>query len=387
MDSSSEINNCREIIPYVSPVNIVRIAAQENQRVDISESVLLPSSVSNHPRENVSGTPNEYELTLHQLTWRKRGLINAEVIAISTVSFAIVPLASETNIYTVKLNKGEDLVDPFRLNQKYHDIFNDWTCEKKRRPNGQCDKIYLRWSREYGSRNRFRNQYGKECSGPSKFNKLSSPNVSIDVLHLMSPLFQEVDNTSFTNLELQNIVPEDKVHREINDHVIVTLAKNEELTISFSYNEENMEQVPISQSLEMENNENAHMEKGLPYEDNYGEKEMIVNLTNNVKFVTAADSTLDTGENDKEGVCITTNFALPEIAPTMKIDSAKEGDKNTLEDSHGKEDHLISHDNIFTNMDNFDLFSPKEGLDDPFLLYGIENDDFEDAYTPNIKDM
>ena len=27
------------------------------------------------------------------------------------------------------------------------------------------------------------------------------------------------------------------------------------------------------------------------------------------------------------------------------------------------------------------------GLDDPFLLYGIENDDFEDAYTPNIKDL
>ncbi|KAG5577027.1 hypothetical protein H5410_057161 [Solanum commersonii] len=37
---------------------------------------------------------NESELTLHQLTGRKRGLINAEVIAISTVSFAIVPLAA-----------------------------------------------------------------------------------------------------------------------------------------------------------------------------------------------------------------------------------------------------------------------------------------------------
>jgi len=45
----------------------------------------------------------------------------------------------------------------------------------------------------------------------------------------------------------------------------------------------------------------------------------------------------------------------------MKIDSAKEGEKITLEDSHGKEDNLISHDNIFTNIDNFDLFSPKEG--------------------------
>jgi len=78
---------------------------------------------------------------------------------------------------------------------------------------------------------------GKECSRPSKFNNLSSSNVSIDVLHLMSPLFQEVENTSFANLELQNIVPEDKVHREINDHVVVTLAKNEELTINFSYNE------------------------------------------------------------------------------------------------------------------------------------------------------
>ncbi|KAG5577036.1 hypothetical protein H5410_057170 [Solanum commersonii] len=150
-----------------------------------------------------------------------------------------------------------------------------------------------------------------------------------------------------------------------------------------------MEEVPISQSLEIENNENVHMEKGLPCKDNYGEKEMIVNLINNVKFVTAVDFTLDTCENDKEGSQIysSQNFALPEVAPPMKIDSAKEGDKTTLEDSNGKEDHLISHDNIFTNMDNFDLFSPKEGLDDPFLLCGIENDDFEDAYTPNIKDM
>ncbi|KAH0669640.1 hypothetical protein KY285_023801 [Solanum tuberosum] len=56
-----------------------------------------------------------------------------------------------------------------------------------------------------------------------------------------------------------------------------------------------MEQVPISQSLEIENNKNAHMEKGFPYEDNYGEKEVSVNLTNKVKFVTVADFTLDTG--------------------------------------------------------------------------------------------
>ncbi|KAG5577274.1 hypothetical protein H5410_057408, partial [Solanum commersonii] len=133
MDSSSEIYNCREIIPYVSPINIVRIAAQENQRVDISEPVLLPSTVSSHPRENVSGTSSE--LTPHQLTRRKRGLINAEVVALSDISFAIVPLAGETNIYTVKLNKGEDLVNPFRLNQKYHDILDDWTCEKRRSPN------------------------------------------------------------------------------------------------------------------------------------------------------------------------------------------------------------------------------------------------------------
>ncbi|KAK4708630.1 hypothetical protein R3W88_029555 [Solanum pinnatisectum] len=173
----------------------------------------------------------------------------------------------------------------------------------------------------------------------------------------MSSFFQEVKNTIFANLELQNILPDDKVHREINDHVVVTLAKNEELTISFSYNEAS----PISQSLEIENNENAHMEKGLPYEDNYGENEMIVNLTNNVKFVTATGFTLDTSENEKEGICITTNVALPKVVPSMKIDNAKEGDKTTLDDSHRKEDHLISHDNIFTNMDNFDLFSPKEG--------------------------
>ncbi|KAG5577040.1 hypothetical protein H5410_057174 [Solanum commersonii] len=242
------------------------------------------------------------------------------------------------------------------------------------------NKVFAHLNKSNELNSEFSQSVGKECSRPSKFDKLSSPNVSIDVLHLMSPLFQEVENTSFANLELQNIVLEDKVHREINDHVVVTSANNEELTISFSYNE-----VPISQSLEIENNENAHMEKRLSCEDNYGEKEMIVKLTNNVKFMTTADFTLDTGENDKEGVCITTNFALPKVTPPMKIDSAKEGDKIALEDSHGKEDHLISHDNIFTNMDNFALFSPKE--DDPFLQYGIENDHFEDAYAPNIKDM
>uniref|UniRef100_M1BM36 Uncharacterized protein n=1 Tax=Solanum tuberosum TaxID=4113 RepID=M1BM36_SOLTU len=110
-------------------------------------------------------------------------------------------------------------------------------------------------------------------------------------------------------------------------------------------------------------------------------------VANDVKSMATYNFTLNKGENDKEGVCITTNFSLPEVAPPMKIDSAREGDKTTIEDSNGKEDHLISYDNIFTNMNNFDLFSSKEGLDDPFLLYEIENDDFEDAYTPNIKDM
>ncbi|KAG5606015.1 hypothetical protein H5410_027507 [Solanum commersonii] len=305
---------------------------------------------------------NESELTPHQLTRRKRRLINVEFIALSIVSFAIVPLAGETNIYTIKLNKGEDLVDPFRLSQKYHDILDGWTCEKRWRTNGQCDKVYYHMKKRSICRSimdvcryildgyekmevevdsdtnmvkeikkeetkRITNLdchevvvvlqqevdklycvsiifsyfyqrliicVGKECSRYSKFDKLSSSNVSVDVLHLMSPLFEEVQNTSFANLELQNVVPKDKVHREINDHVVVTLAKNEELTINFSYNEENIEQVPISQSLEIENNDNTHMEKGLPYEDNYGEKEMTVNLTNNVKFVTAVDFTLDT---------------------------------------------------------------------------------------------
>ncbi|KAK4716294.1 hypothetical protein R3W88_014632 [Solanum pinnatisectum] len=225
------------------------------------------------------------------------------------------------------------------------------------------DEVFAHLNKSNELDSEFSPSVGKECSRSSKFDKLSSSNISMDVIHLMSPLFQEVQDTSFANLELQNVVPKDKVHREINVHVVVTLAKNEELTINFSYNEENMEQVPISQSLEIKNNEKAHMEKGLPYEDNYGEKEMIVNLTNNVKFVIAADFTLDTGENDKEGVCSTTNFSLPEVAPPMKIGNAKEGEKTTLEDSHGKEDYLISHDNRFTNMDNFDLFSPIEGED------------------------
>ncbi|KAH0712589.1 hypothetical protein KY289_008548 [Solanum tuberosum] len=155
------------------------------------------------------------------------------------------------------------------------------------------NKVFPHLNKSNELDSKFSQNVGKECSRPSKFDKISSSNVSIDGIHLMSPLFQEIENTSFANLELQNIVLEDKVHREINDHVVVTLAKNEELTINFSYNEENMEQVPISRSLEIENNENDHMEKGLPYEDNFGEKEMIVNLTNNVRFVTAADFTLD----------------------------------------------------------------------------------------------
>ncbi|KAG5576733.1 hypothetical protein H5410_056867 [Solanum commersonii] len=105
-------------------------------------------------------------------------------------------------------------------------------------------------------------------------------------------------------------------------------------------------------------------------------------VASDVKSMTTYYFTLNKGENDKERVCITANVALLEVAPPMKIDSAKEGDKTTPEDSHGKEDHLISHDTIFTNLDNFDLFSPKEGS---FSM--IENDDFEDAYTPNIKDL
>ncbi|KAG5606014.1 hypothetical protein H5410_027506 [Solanum commersonii] len=74
-------------------------------------------------------------------------------------------------------------------------------------------------------------------------------------------------------------------------------------------------------------------------------------VANDVKSMSTDNFTPNKGEYDKEGVCNTTNFALPEVAPPMKIDNAKEGDKNTLEDSHGKEDHLISHDNIFTNME------------------------------------
>lgn len=48
------------------------------------------------------------------------------------------------------------------------------------------------------------------------------------------------------------------------------------------------------------------------------------------------------------------------VAAAMKIDSAKEGNKTKLEDSYGKEDHQKAHDNIFSNMENCDLFSPKE---------------------------
>ncbi|KAG5610214.1 hypothetical protein H5410_021495, partial [Solanum commersonii] len=323
---------------------------------------------------------NESELTPHQFTRRKRGLINAEVIALSTNSFAIVHLEGETNIcittghvkregvlmvnvttyildgyekmkievnseinmvkeikkkiysnseYTStkqKENNGElhvgnevalmcemielkEICEFVRSMDNLKNLLNHKAFDKQSSSNlsnddvlirslvqkdeteriinldshevvvvlnQEVDKIkegenkvfaHLNNSNELDSK--FSQSIVKECSRPSKFDKLSSSNVSIDVLHLMSPLFQEVENTSFENLELQNIVPIDKVHREINDHVVVTLTKNEGLTISFSYNEENIEQVPISQSLEIENNENAHVEKGLPYEDNY----------------------------------------------------------------------------------------------------------------------
>uniref|UniRef100_K4D8M1 Uncharacterized protein n=1 Tax=Solanum lycopersicum TaxID=4081 RepID=K4D8M1_SOLLC len=126
----------------------------------------------------------------------------------------------------------------------------------------------------------------------------------------------EVEVDSETNI-VKEIKEMDKVE-EGENKVFSHLNKSNELDFEFSQSVENMEQVPISQ---FKNKENAYMEKGLPYEDNYGEKEMIANLANNVEFVTFADFTLETG------------------------------------------------------------------LDDPFLLYGIENDDFGDAYTPNIKDL
>ncbi|KAG5577252.1 hypothetical protein H5410_057386 [Solanum commersonii] len=356
MNSFSQINNCHEIIPYISPVNIVRIA-------------------------------NESELTIHQLTGRKRGLINAEVIALSIVSFAIVPLAGETNIYTIKLYKGEDLVDPFRLNKKYHDILDDWTCEKRRRPNGQCDKVYYHMKKRSICRS-VMNVCRYIFDGYEKMKvEVDSETNMIKEIKIGSPKRpskkrkKEPSNSEHTTKEQKANNGELYVGNEVA--LMCEMIELKETSEFVVCSMDNLKNLPNPKAFDKQSSSNLSNDDVLMRSLVQKEKtERITNLDCH-EVVVVLHQEVDKVKMTKEYALLQT-FLL-EVAPPMKIGSAKEGDKTTLEDSHGKEDNLISHENIFTNMDNFDLFSPKE--DDPFILYGIENDDFEDAYTPNIKDM
>ncbi|KAK4344901.1 hypothetical protein RND71_035077 [Anisodus tanguticus] len=326
-------------------------------------------------------------ITPHQLTGRKRRLVNADVIPKTTVNFVIVPLTNETNIYTVKLDKGEDINDPFELNLKYKDVLRKWICETRQRPNGHYDTKKRTQCRSRAEVRRFifegfeklkvevdpetntvketkigaPKQHSKKrktnSSSPPKLDKPFSSNVSMNVLHV-EPFLRKGNSSSFANLDLHKIVPQHKENEEV---------KNEELVTECSYNEENMEQVVIPQSLEIwssteisasfdlhevvqekeeEGRKAIHVEKKLPCEDNYAEEEIILKMTRR-------ESALQI-------------FILQEV---VSQDSAKEGNKTMIEDAHEKKE-LLSYEDIFPehrevedevnvsldNIDDFDLF-------------------------------
>ena len=62
--------------------------------------------------------------------------------------------------------------------------------------------------------------------------------------------------------------------------------------------------------------------------------------------------------------------------------------KNLMSHKNLKYRILFSHNycHLSYYIDEY-FFSKCAGLDDPFLVNGIENDDFGDAYTLNIKDL
>ncbi|KAK4344898.1 hypothetical protein RND71_035074 [Anisodus tanguticus] len=401
-----------KLVPETSFVHInldilaLYFDAQENQRNNISKSVLVPCGVSSHPMENVSRTTlsststphqseehnpllliseaieqtmvtqNESEITPRHLTGRKRGLVNAEGKACTDVSFIIVPIKGEANIYTIELNKGEGFNDLFGLNDKYHALLHGWKYEMRKRPNGQCDKFYYHNTERAACRSvphvrryifdgfeklkveldpetnsiketKFgapeqRSKKRKKESSSSKWepamknqksstDKPSSSNVFMNVIH-MEPLLKEGNNAIFANLDLNKIVPQYKENEE---------DKNEESACEISYNE---------------------------------------------------------AENDKEGVLCTTNFGLHEVAPEKKINNAKEGDITMLEDTHGKDNHLISHEKLFCkqreevfvewgNIADFDPYAHRGfvgELDNNIVFYAFPDDTLDDRSVDSL---
>ncbi|XP_059302840.1 uncharacterized protein LOC132054911 [Lycium ferocissimum] len=131
------------------------------------------------------------------------------------------------------------------------------------------------------------------------------------------------------------------------------------------------DQQEVVQEKEVERNKAIHVEKVHPREDNCPEEEMIVSLANNVKLV-PADFTINKAENDKEGVLSTTSFGLLEVSPQKKIHNATEGDKSVHEDTHGKKDHLISQENIFSKQRKAEVLVKWDHMDDvnPFIHRG-----------------
>ncbi|KAJ8556307.1 hypothetical protein K7X08_023065 [Anisodus acutangulus] len=359
MSSSYESNNCRDMIPYVPPIDVVRIAVQENQRNDIIECVLIPCEVSTHPRNNVlrttfssTSTPhhpeehnslllicqaieqtmNESEITPHQLTGRKRRLVNAKVTADTDVNFIILPIEGETHIYTIELKKGEVLDDPFGLNRKYHDMLHEWKCEKRRRPNGHYDTFYYNTKKRVTCR--------------------SVADVRRYIFGGFEKLKIEVDSKTNAVKEIKIGVPKQHSQkRKKESSNSKPAAKNHKGSSSELH--VGSEAASTSKKVEVEKfmvgGSGNTLKKGIA-EASYSERSEPA-----VNFQKSDLMKLDNHNNQnevkpKERVCITTNFDLPEVAPQNEIDHAKEGDETVLEDTHGKENQLISYEDILAKQ-------------------------------------
>ncbi|KAK4342620.1 hypothetical protein RND71_038436 [Anisodus tanguticus] len=119
--SKDEVNVCRDIIPYVPPIPIVKNVG----------TVIVPE----------------------ELTERKRRLVTSKIIDKNDVIFQIVPSEGEADLYTIKLKKNkEESSDPHELNRKYYEKLHGWTAERRQRRNGVCDKFYIHESRRRACR-------------------------------------------------------------------------------------------------------------------------------------------------------------------------------------------------------------------------------------------
>ncbi|KAM3340886.1 hypothetical protein P3S68_028521 [Capsicum galapagoense] len=131
MDSSHhEVNPCRDIVPYVPPVQIL---------------VLAPTPISSQPLQNDVGT---MIVSQHPVV-RKSRLVTTIVKSTTLVHFIIVPSKGEEDIYTIKEKEdGDEPSDPHGINLDYHDKLHGWVAQRRQRQNGKCETFYFHKSKD-----------------------------------------------------------------------------------------------------------------------------------------------------------------------------------------------------------------------------------------------